>query len=1056
MARKSQESSAGGSSAVAAPTGRELVFQDGSSNKFWRIELEGSSHTVTFGRVGTQGQTQTKEFASEAEARKSYDKLVAEKLKKGYTDSGASAGGSSAAAAAATVKAAGRKSAKASSAGAAVIELTSADGQQVAAVPAAAEEADLSITRSIDLAPSDWARATFRPRKPLERGEPRQFDQQACLDRLSKLRTETYGWYIRWRDLKLPAALLPQEAHFWLAAMTTSRTRDVPPKNLAKKLSGQKFSGQLSADEALKLIDRQDREVPDEVALLLANLLSVEELLELIQSKPNQRGGAHYSEAGGFLMQGFCNYVLPYLSDAQVAAARKALRKIFDPTKSPADLYEPLPVEFYLAAALGMHDEVYAVVSSWADNRYTTEDWADHYQRPQNMVFGLGSPELVQTQWRRLRLRMRSAEDVRAFLACTEYAALGCVRDSVLAETNKEKCEELLSVFALVRAPEAAEPMLECKLSSKTPGIARNWLDRNLGNAVAGLVGTAGGRGKLAEAAIDQLRSVKRLGHLRLIQDCLKSVKDKETAGKVQREVVDYEEKVYTPLDAKTTPDWLRTQLAAAATLKKSKLPSWAAPGLVPPIVLGERRLADDQMAAVLNTLAACPVTQGHPLLAELRRHAEPRSRDEFAWKLFQSWLEDGAPPKEKWALGAVGLLGGDLCAIKLTPLVRAWPGESQHQRAVLGLECLRAIGSDAALMQLSGIAQKLKFKGLKAKAEQFVNEIAAEKGMTRAELEDRIVPDCGLDENGRREFSFGPRSFSFVLGAELKPMLRDGDGKLRDDLPKPGAKDDAAVAQQSVDEWKLLKKQIKEVAKIQAGRLEQAMVTGRRWKVPDFELLLVRHPLMTHLAQKLIWGAYDKQGQLAHTFRVTEERDFADAQDNTASLAKSATVGVAHPLELAEDQRSTWGEVLSDYEIVSPFPQLGRPVYGLDQGEDKQQELQRHHGMKLVAPTLVFTLEKLGWIRGAAMDAGSFDEHSKQFPAANVTAVVEYEGTVGMGYISPDEELKVTRCYFTDGMRAPSGYGWGMEKRLKLGKVPPVVISEVLADLLVLKSKSK
>ena len=49
--------------------------------------------------------------------------------------------------------------------------------------------------------------------------------------------------------------------------------------------------------------------------------------------------------------------------------------------------------------------------------------------------------------------------------------------------------------------------------------------------------------------------------------------------------------------------------------------------------------------------------------------------------------------------------------------MVRAWPGESQHQRAVLGLECLRAIGTDVALMQLNGIAQKLSFKGLKARA---------------------------------------------------------------------------------------------------------------------------------------------------------------------------------------------------------------------------------------------------------------------------------------------------------------------------------------------------
>src|SRR6185312_3551948 len=143
------------------------------------------------------------------------------------------------------------------------------------------------------------------------------------------------------------------------------------------------------------------------------------------------------------------------------------------------------------------------------------------------------------------------------------------------------------------------------------------------------------------------------------------------------------------------------------------------------------------------------------------------------------------------WALLAIGHLGGDGSALKLTPLLRAWPGESQHQRAVSGLECLRAIGSDTALMQLNGIAQKLKFQGLKKKAQEFMEAIATDRGMSRTQLEDRIVPDLDLDERGTRIFDFGSRQFTVVLDADLKPVVRDESGKLKSDLPKPGAKDD-------------------------------------------------------------------------------------------------------------------------------------------------------------------------------------------------------------------------------------------------------------------------
>ena len=65
---------------------RELVYMDAKSSKFWNIELDGTSHTVTYGRIGTNGQTKTKEFDSEEKAKKDFDKLVAAKVKKGYVE----------------------------------------------------------------------------------------------------------------------------------------------------------------------------------------------------------------------------------------------------------------------------------------------------------------------------------------------------------------------------------------------------------------------------------------------------------------------------------------------------------------------------------------------------------------------------------------------------------------------------------------------------------------------------------------------------------------------------------------------------------------------------------------------------------------------------------------------------------------------------------------------------------------------------------------------------------------------------------------------------------
>ena len=1039
---------------------RSLVFSDGNSHKFWKIELNGSAHTVTFGRVGTSGQTQTKEFDSDDAARKAYDKLVSEKLKKGYLDD--EAGGSTPASGTSTTatKAAKKAPAKAAKGDQSQPSTTETDGGHEDTVTAAvivgpAANINLSTDRAIDLSPTDWYRASFRPRPRLERGAPQPFDRDACLARLAKLKTTTYGYDTRWGDLRLPVAMSPEEAHFWLVAMTTPRQRDATLQSVADKVAKEKITGKIDAATARDMMDRCNRGFPEEGMLPLANLLSAEQFFELLIN-PAAREASRQTIDMLQIVAGMNQYIIPYLSDPERESLRKRIRKNWDPTQVPAAYNNAFPPEYYLAASLGMHAEVYEVTSSWADDLLEKYPYAEHYQWPQLLVFGLGSATLVESEWRRLKLKCHSADDARGLLACTEYAALDCLAADILAQTNKDKCEELLKVLVLVRAPEAALPMLHCKLSAKTPALARDWLERNVAHAVNGLLETAAGRGKLAEAALEYLHDVKRKGHAEVIAAALAAAGNADVAERIRTEVLEREEKVYQPLDAATTPPWLAAALEQTGKVRAKSLPGWASPDALPPLLVGDRRLNDEQVKTLLQVLAATPVGTRAPLVAALREHVDKHVRDAFASKLFQHWQQDGYPSANKWAMGAIGHLGDDGCVLKLTPLVRLWPGESQHARAVFGLECLRAIGSSVALMQLSGIAQKLKFKGLKAKAEQFVEEIAKDKGLSRAELEDRVVPDCGLDENGRREFSFGPRSFSFVLGGDLKAMVRDGDGKLRSDLPKPSGKDDAAVADAAVAEWKLLKKQIKEVATIQAGRLESAMVTGRRWSPDDFQTLIAGHPLMTHLAQKLIWAAFDAAGNKLKTFRVTEERDLADVADNATDLAGSHAVGVVHPLELSADERAAWGQVLSDYEIVTPFAQLGREVYSLAAGEESQSELTRFKGLKLVAPTLVFTLEKLGWTRGMAMDAGCFDEHSKQFPAAGVTAVVGYEGTVGMGYIDPNELLTLQSVVFCSGMRPPSGYGWDQEKKLKLGKVPPIVISEVLADMQVLKGKAK
>lgn len=69
-----------------------LEYKDEKSSKFWEVSVEGDSHTVRYGRIGSDGQTKTKSFDSAEDAQAAADKLMKAKLKKGYEEVAAEGG----------------------------------------------------------------------------------------------------------------------------------------------------------------------------------------------------------------------------------------------------------------------------------------------------------------------------------------------------------------------------------------------------------------------------------------------------------------------------------------------------------------------------------------------------------------------------------------------------------------------------------------------------------------------------------------------------------------------------------------------------------------------------------------------------------------------------------------------------------------------------------------------------------------------------------------------------------------------------------------------------
>jgi predicted DNA-binding WGR domain protein len=67
-------------------TTRYFELSDAKSHKFWEISLCGGGHNVRFGRIGTAGQELSKTFDDPLQARADFERLIRQKLAKGYQE----------------------------------------------------------------------------------------------------------------------------------------------------------------------------------------------------------------------------------------------------------------------------------------------------------------------------------------------------------------------------------------------------------------------------------------------------------------------------------------------------------------------------------------------------------------------------------------------------------------------------------------------------------------------------------------------------------------------------------------------------------------------------------------------------------------------------------------------------------------------------------------------------------------------------------------------------------------------------------------------------------
>jgi len=582
--------------------------------------------------------------------------------------------------------------------------------------------------------------------------------------------------------------------------------------------------------------------------------------------------------------------------------------------------------------------------------RFVREDYHDIDQPAHVELFFLLDADEATALMRELRPRLRP-EHVRRFVATFGLEHLG-VMTELLERHRRDRLTILIEALWPVHHPDLAPPMLRWSLDTTTRRAAERWLLGEGAHAIEGMLRVLTRSGASSRRAITHLRTLSS-DHTELIRELAGAHSD-ATRGILERHVFGHDASLREVLADEDLTDWMRALAATppSATAEELEsaalsfdivlrdgalLPREVALGalracahrhldlLRPQGCLGDPSKLSTREAATLEAMSP-EALAGASALESLHEHADLVISGPFAWEVFEWWASNRRSRSHAWCVWLIGYLGGEQQAVQLADAVRHTRGLSRDETKRM-LNVLELMSTPYAWHEILLIAQRGPRADVRKIATSHVQGLLRTTGWTQEQLEDRVVPTCGLDARGTREFSYGPRSFMVRFsGPTMTSFVERPGGKVWSHLPPKRKTDDIRAVGVAKDSYKVFRRELDTVVEEQIRRLRGAMRKERTWPIADWREHVFEHPLMCHFAHALVWMQLDEDGEPMRFFLPTPDGSCVDQEHDTVELGDEP-VAVAHIDLLTTAERQAWQDLLADFELVQPFSQLSDTV---------------------------------------------------------------------------------------------------------------------------------
>ena len=339
----------------------------------------------------------------------------------------------------------------------------------------------------------------------------------------------------------------------------------------------------------------------------------------------------------------------------------------------------------------------------------------------------------------------------------------------------------------------------------------------------------------------------------------------------------------------------------------------------------------------------------------------------------------------------------------------------------------------EISVSKLTNLKAKAKNKNILKRINKAIATIGKKAGLSKAEIEESVIPDYGINDGGEYIYKFGKLKGIFSV-----KNLKDSETYYLIENEKKQKTIPIEIKNNFGDELKEFKKISKEIKTSlgsQRKRIEDFFLNSHSIPYKTFIKNYISHNLIKILSKDLIWNFKSASINVNLLFYNGK---FVDHNGKpTKEKLDQCTVSLWHPIGFNSKYILDWRSFLLKNEILQAFKQAFREIYIITDAELTTESYSNRFASHILNKDHVSALCKVrGWSPSGIINNGKV---TYQIPDTDYKA----EYWVGDLYLGEHSKTYGSAHISTDQVRF-----YRKKEQLPMREVPAIIFSEVMRDI--------